>query len=61
MDLATANARVERLRERLGDNGRNEIPLEFSAGVVELRPRQDAEEALREADAAMYAAKITRV
>jgi diguanylate cyclase (GGDEF)-like protein len=61
MDLATANARVERLRARLTDGARNEIPLEFSAGVVELRPHQDAEEALSEADAAMYAAKITRV
>ncbi|MDB4917222.1 MAG: hypothetical protein JWM95_4866, partial [Gemmatimonadetes bacterium] len=29
--------------------------------VVELLPKQDADEALREADAAMYAAKTARV
>ncbi len=61
MDLDTAHARVERLRARLADGGRNEIHLEFSAGVVELGPMQDAEEALREVDAAMYAAKLARV
>ena len=61
MDIATAHARVDKLRERLSDGARNEIPLEFSAGVTELRPKQDADEALREADAAMYAAKTTRV
>ncbi|MEO8335148.1 MAG: GGDEF domain-containing protein [bacterium] len=61
MDLALAHARVERLRARLAERVRSEIPLTFSAGVAELRPQQDAEEALRDADAAMYAAKTTRV
>jgi len=61
MDVTTANVRVERLRVRLAEVGRHEIPLEFSAGIVELQPHQDAEDALREADAAMYAAKMTKV
>jgi diguanylate cyclase (GGDEF)-like protein len=61
MDMATANARVDKLRQRLTDGGRHEIPLDFSAGVAELRPKQDSDEALREADAAMYAAKTARV
>ena len=61
MDLTTAHTRLDRLRERLAEVGHHEIPLDFSAGVVELRPHEDAEEALREADAAMYSAKITRV
>ncbi|MEO5817952.1 MAG: GGDEF domain-containing protein [Gemmatimonadaceae bacterium] len=61
MELSLAHARVERLRAKLAEGGRTEIPLEFSAGIVELRPQQDAEEALRDADAAMYAAKTTRV
>lgn len=61
MDLATANARVDRLRTRLAEGGRNEIPLEFSAGVVELRPQQDSDDAMRQADIAMYAAKAARV
>jgi diguanylate cyclase (GGDEF)-like protein len=61
MDVPTANLRVERLRATLADVTRDDIPLEFSAGVVELQPRQDAEAALREADAAMYAAKMTKV
>ncbi len=61
MDLTLAHARVERLRARLAEGGRNEIPLEFSAGVVELRPGQDPDDALRDADAAMYTAKTAKV
>lgn len=48
MELGMAHARVERLRARLAEEGRNDIPMEFSAGVVAMQPHGDAEQALRE-------------
>lgn len=48
---------VERMRERLKFERADGPPIRFAAGHASLSPKGDAEEALREADEAMYREK----
>ena len=51
---ASVQERIDRLRARLRATRRGEIAVAFSFGTSQLEPGGDADEALREADAAMY-------
>jgi PleD family two-component response regulator len=57
LDAKGANDRVAALRDRLEGARDGDETIRFSAGIAELRPGGDPDQALRDADEAMYEAK----
>jgi diguanylate cyclase (GGDEF)-like protein len=57
LDRPLADGRVDELRRRLASGEKTEPALRFSVGVSHLAPGARPEDALREADRLMYAAK----
>jgi len=55
LDEKSVAARIARMREKMASG--ESLPVTFSVGIAELAPGADPEQALREADAAMYEAK----
>ena len=56
-----AYERADAVRARVGSPGGGLLPIRFAVGIGRLLPRGNPEEALREADEAMYRAKRKRV
>jgi diguanylate cyclase (GGDEF)-like protein len=57
LDAKGASDRVAALRDRLEGARDGDETIRFSAGIAELRPGGDPDQALRDADEAMYEAK----
>ena len=61
LDDISGHERVTRLREKLRAASETGPPISFSVGVARLAPGGKPDEAVKEADRAMYAAKAARL